>query len=267
MTEPTAQEDKIQSLADVLSLLAIVGQLDKAAVQRVLIALGASLMDVEPTHRFDSDLTRKLIIQIAAEAGEEAALHTLSDMDFVARAWRPVLDQYLPSDPYRLLPYAEMVYALVNHTGMILYEYDAFERFGGADEVLPMRQLTASLQTYPVPVSGLTWDLIGFHAPPDQALIGTSDDAIYLFKAASSGIDVRLSELERGSDTEARREHDVRVDRPLFAAFIAGLLGDMIYWAARLRSHATPGQDIWLRMHKLLTETSLDDTANKPASR
>jgi len=267
MTDPISQEDKIQSLADVLSLLAIVGQMDKAAVQRVLIALGASLMDIEPTHRFDSDLTRQLIIQIAAEAGEESALYLLSDMDFVAAAWRPVLDQYLPSDPYRLLPYAEMIYALVNYTGMTLYEYDAFERFGGPDEVLPMRQLTASLQTYPVPVSGLTWELVGFRSPPDQALIGASGDAIYLFKAASSGIDVRLSELERDTDTEARREHDVRVDRPLFAAFVAGLLGDMIYWAARLRSHAIPGQDIWLRIHKLLTEPPPDNPANKSASR
>jgi len=266
MTEPVSQEEKIQSLADILSLLAIVGQMDKTAVQRVLIALGASLMDVEPTHRFDDDLTRQLIIQIAAEAGEEAAMHILSDLDFVAKAWRPVLDQYLPSDPYRLLPYAEIVYALINHTGITLYNYEAFERFGGPDEVLPMRQLTAALQTYPVPVSGLTWELVGFRSPPDQALIGTSNDAIYLFKAAASGIDVRLSELERDTDAEARREHDVRVDKPLFAAFVAGLLGDMIYWAARLRSHAVPGQNIWLRMYKLLAEASLDDGLTKPAS-
>lgn len=267
MTDSIPQEEKIQSLADILSLLAIVGQMDKVAVQRVLIALGASLMDLEPSHQFDADLTRKLILQIAAEAGEEAALHILSDMDFVARAWQPVLDQYLPSDPYRLLPYAEMVYALVNYTGITLYDYEAFERFGGPDEVLPMRQLTAALQTYPMPVSGLTWELVGFRNPPDQALVGASNDAIYLFKAASSGIDVRLSELERDTDEEARREHDVRIDKPLFAAFVAGLLGDMIYWAARLRSHATPGQDIWLRIHKLLTDTTLGDDAKKPPPR
>lgn len=256
MDSSSSQEEKIQSLADILSLLAIVGQMDKAAVQRVLIALGANLMAVEPSQKIDPTLTRQLIVQIAAEAGEDAALYILSDLEFVARAWRPVLSQYLPSDPYRLLPYAEIVYALINHTGMTLYNYEAFERFGGPDEVLPMRQLTAALQTYPVPITGLTWELVGFRNPPDQALIGTSTDAIYLFKAASSGIDVRLSELERGSDGEARREHDVRVDKPLFAAFAAGLMGDMIYWAARLRAHATPGHDLWWRVLTLLTDTT-----------
>jgi hypothetical protein len=252
MPEPLSQEERIQSLADILSMVAIIGRVDKAAVQRVLIALGSSLFEIQSEHVIDYDLARRLLMEIARESGEDAALQLAGDITFVARAWRPVLDEYQRIDPYRLMPYAEILYALVNYTGVALHEHEAFERFGGPDVVLPMLQMSAALAPYPVPVPGLKWEMVGFSDPSDQALVGSDANNIYLFKAASSGIDLRFSELERGSEGEARRQHDIRVDSALFAAFIAGLLGDMLYWAARLRSHTLPGQDIWDRLQTLL---------------
>jgi hypothetical protein len=253
MSEPKFQDEHIQSLANILSLVAIVGSMDKAAVQRVLITLGSSLMSIQTRPSVDRDMARKLLIQIAREQGEETALHVASDMAFVARAWRPVLDEYLPADPHRMLPYAEIIYTLVVYSGSTLQDYEAFDRFGGPDIVLPMQQLTAALKTYAVPHVGLAWEMVGFRDPPDQALIASDVDNIYLFKAASSGIDLRFSELERNSGGDARLEHDVRIDTPLFAAFVSGLLGDMLYWAARLRSHALPGHEMWRRVQALLT--------------
>lgn len=246
-------DERVQALSDILSLIAIIGQIDKAAIQRVLITLGSSLFDVGTTLRVDRQMARKLLVEVASESGEEAALHVSSDLRFVAKAWRPVLDEFLSvEDPYTLLPYAEIIYALVNHSGVNLQKYEAFDRFGGPDIVLPMRQLTAALSSYAVPQGGLTWELVGFQDPADQALIASDARIIFLFKAASSGIDLRFSELERDSGEEARRDHDVRVDTHLYAAFVAGLLGDMLYWAARLRAHALPGHELWRRIQALL---------------
>lgn len=253
MPEPSLSEEHIQSLADVLSLVAIVGQIDKAAIQRVLVTLGAALLDVDGRLTVDRQLAGKLLIEIARESGEEAAMQIASDLNFVARAWQPVLDEYLSiDDPYRLLPFAEIVYALINYSGSTLQDYGVFERFGGPDVVLSMPQLSAALSTYAIPKTGLAWELVGFQDPPDQALVASDAENIFLFKAASSGIDLRFSELERGSQEQARREHDVRVDTPLYAAIVAGLLGDMLYWAARLRAHALPGHELWRRIRTLL---------------
>lgn len=252
MLDQESAEERIQSLADILSLLAIIGRIEKAAIQRVLVALGAALFDVQTAPTVDREMARKLLIEIARESGEGAALHIASDMTFVARAWRPVLDEYMPIDPYRLLPYAEVIYALVNHSGVALQLHEVFDRFGGPDVVLPFNQLTAALSPYSIPRPGLKWELVGFRDPSDQALVASDAKNIYLFKAASSNIDLRFSELERDSQEDARHEHDVRIDGPLFAAFVAGLLGDMLYWAARLRSHALPGHEIWQRVQALL---------------
>lgn len=252
MTDPPNPEERIQALADILSLVAIIGLIDKAAIQRVLISLGSVLLDVQTTPVIDRDMARKLLGEIAHEAGEEAALHIASDMAFVARAWRPVLEEHLPLDPYRLMPYAEIIYALVNHSGVALQQYEVLDRFGGSDFLIPFDQLSAALSTYAAPKPALKWELVGFREPSDQALVASGEQNIYLFKAASSATDLRFSELGRGNDDDNRREHDVRVDSPLFAAFLAGLLGDMLYWAARLRAHTLPGHEIWQRIQALL---------------
>jgi hypothetical protein len=247
-----AQEERIQSLADMLSLLAMVGGMDKAAVQRVLVSLGSALLDVRAPLAVDRDLASRLLVRIAKESGEQAAIDIATDFAFVARAWQPVLKDYLPLDPHRILPYAEIVYAMVIHSGYALEQYGAFDQFGGPDVVLPMVQLTASLKTYPIPRPGLSWEMVGFDAPGDQALVASDAQNFYLLKAAASAVRLRLSELERGSGEDARREHDIRVDPPLFAACVAGLLGDMLFWAARLRNHAAPGHEIWERLFSLL---------------
>lgn len=245
-------EQRIQALADILSLVAIVGMIDKAAIQRVLVSLGAALLDVQTTPVIDRDMARKLLTEIARESGEDAALHIASDMAFVARAWRPVLEEYIPFDPYRLMPYAEIIYALVNHSGVALQQYEVLDRFGGPDFLISFSQLSAAMSTYTVPRPGLKWELVGFRDPPDQALVASDAQTIYLFKTASSATGLRFSELERGGQNNSRQEHDVHVDSPLFAAFIAGLLGDMLYWAAKLRAHTLPGHEIWQRIQTLL---------------
>jgi hypothetical protein len=249
---PLEREERIQELANILSLIAIVGRMDKMAIQRVLVSLGSTLMEVPGTPAVDRELASQLIASVAHEGGEEAALALTGDMVFIAEAWGPVLDEYSPLDPYRLMPFAEILFQLVNHSGGLLQSHDAFERFGGTDGVLPLNQLTAALRPYPAPAPGLRWELVGFSDPPDQALVGSDESIMYLFKAASSGIDLRFSELERNAEAGARREYDVRIDTPLFAAFVAGLLGDMLYWTARLRSHALPGQEMWHRVQTLL---------------
>ncbi len=245
-------EDRIQSLANILSLVAIVGGMDKAAVQRVLITLGSNLINVPGPMHISAELASQLLTQIAHEQGDQAVFRIASDMNFVAQAWKPVLDEYLTDDPHRVLPYAEIVFALFNYSGMTLHDYGAFDRFGGPDFVLPMAQLTAALKTYPVPHTGLVWEMVGFQDPPDQAMVASEAGTLFLFKAASSSIDLRFSELERDSVESSRREHDVRLDAPLFAAFVSGLLGDMLYWAARLRANAVTGQQVWRRLKALL---------------
>ena len=269
MADQVPAEEHLQALADMLSLVAIIGRVDKAAMQRVVIALGSTLFNVETTLVVDRELTRKLLIEIAAIQGEDAALLIASDLAWVSRAWRPVLDEYIPLDPYRPLPFAEILYSLVIYSGHALQEHDTFDRFGGPDVVLPLPQLTAALSTYPVPRPSLRWEIVGFNDPPDQALIASNAADIFLFKAASSGVDLRFSELERGKENEAKSEHDVLVDTPLFAAFVAGLLGDMLYWAARLRSHTLPGHEMWQRIRTLLTvaESVKAITDDKPAPR
>ena len=54
-----AQEERIQSLADILSLVAIVGGMEKSAIQRVLITLGSSLLDVRAPLMVDRDLASR----------------------------------------------------------------------------------------------------------------------------------------------------------------------------------------------------------------
>ncbi len=252
MADPSSTEERIQAMADMLSLVAIIGRIDKTAIQRVLISLGSSLFDVQTAPTVDREIARKLLIEIAREGGDDAAIHIASDLAWVSRAWRPVLDEYLPIDPYRPLPYAEILYSLVNFSGVTLQQHDAFARFGGPDVVLALPQLTTALAPYPIPKAGLRWEMVGFSDPSDQAIIATDAQTIYLFKAASSGVDLRFSELERGNEGDARREHDVKIDSPLFAAFVAGLMGDMLYWAARLRAHTLAGHELWQRIQALL---------------
>lgn len=246
-----AQEERIQSLADMLSLVAMVGGMDKAAIQRVLVSLGSALLDIRTPLTVDRDLASRLLVRIATESGNQAAIDIASDMDFVAKAWRSVLDEFLPGDPHRILPFAEIVYALMNYSGSTLEQYGAFDMFGGVDMVLPMPQLTAALRMIPVPRPGLAWEMVGFHDPQDQALVGSDDENFYLLKAAASATRLRISELERNNQ-DSRREHDLTVDPALFAAFVAGLLGDMLFWAARLRNHAAPGHEIWQRLYAML---------------
>ena len=184
MTDSNPREEHIQSLANILSLIAIIGRMDKAAIQRVLASLGSTLLEVPGKPTIERDLARKLITEVAREQGDEAALAISSDIAFVAKAWQPVLDEYLPADPYQLVPYAEVLFALVNHSGTMLQNYEAFDRFGGADVVLPMAQLTAALRPHAVPAAGLAWEMIGFRDPADQALVASDREALYLFKAA-----------------------------------------------------------------------------------
>ena len=130
-----------------------------------------------------------------------------------------------------------------------------FEQFGGTDAVLPMVQLTSALSTHHLPRPGLTWELVGFEDPPDQVLVASDPHALHLLKAAGSATTLRFSELERGSDEDPALENEVAVTTALFAAFIAGLLGDMLFYAARLRNHAAVGREIWQRIHTLLIPT------------
>jgi len=244
--------DQVQSLANILSFVAILGRMETTAIQRVLITLGSDLNDVTPSTALSPHIVQKLFTAIAAEQGNEPAMEIASDLAFVSRAWQPALQTFLDDDPYRLMPYAEIIFSLLNYSGSVLLSYEAFERFGGADFVLPMKQLAAALKPYNFPEVNLSWEMVGFKDPPDTAIVASSADTIYLLKAASSGIDLRFSELERDTDSPAKREHDVRVDTPIFASFVAGLLGDMLYWTALLRSHALPGRRVWQNIQALL---------------
>lgn len=250
--QPTPQEERIEALANILSLVAIIGGMDKAAVQRVLLALGTHLVSVPSPTRISPDLAGQLLAHIAQEDGEQAALRITNAMQFVAEAWRPVFDEYPLSDPHRVLPYAEILFALCIRAGMTLHDYGAFERFGGPDWVLPLPQLSAALASYAAPRLGLVWELVGFQEPPDQAFVASDAETMFLFKAAVTPTDLRFAELAREGNEGARREVDVRVDAPLFAAFVAGLLGDMLYWSARLRADAVTGQQTWRRVLALL---------------
>lgn len=249
----TEREDKVQYLADVLSLVAVVGQMDAAVMQRVLASLGAQLAALKPPDPIDPELAARLVAEIATHAGDKTAASVAGDMAFLSESWSDVLREYRPFDPYEILPYAEIIFSLVNHTGIALASRNIFERFGGEDLLVPMPQLTAALRVHPVPKPDLRWEMIAFQEPSDQALIGSDEKMMYLFKSASSGITLRLSELERQSQDRPRHEHDVRVDKPIFAAFVAGLAGDLLYYAARLRDHAAPGHHIWERLQVLLS--------------
>lgn len=263
-----AQEERIQSLADILSLVAIVGGMEKSAIQRVLITLGSSLLDGRSTLMVDRDLASRLLTQIAKESGERAAIDVANDINFVAQAWKPVLSDSLlkQPDPHRTPPFGEIIFSLVNYSGHHLQEYGAFDQLGGADMVLPMTQLSAALKGYAAPIEGLSWDFVGFTDPADQALVASDAQSHYLFKFAPTPTTLRISELERGSDDDARNDHTVRIDPPMFAAFIAGLLGDMLYWAARLRQHADPGRETWARLNALLYPARASDANTKPAT-
>lgn len=252
MTTFTTQESKVQALANILSLIAVTGALDNAAVQRVLVSLGAGTISASTPLVIDRELSGKLLTQIAAESGEEAALHLLRDFNLIADAWSPVFEGFKIDDPYRPLPYAEVIDLLVNHSGRLLNELGVFQAFGGPDLVLPLPQMSASLRPYAIPVAGLNWDMIGFLDPPDQALIAGDSLKLYLFKTHSSPTELRFSELERNSQEDVRQEHSIEVDAPLFAAFTAGLLGDLLGIVARQRQHAAPGHEIWLRLQALL---------------
>lgn len=267
MSGLSIQEDRIQALANILSLVAIISGLDKAAVQRVLIALGSNLMGVPGPVTIEPDLVARLLRQIAREEGEQAALRITDDLGFVAKAWKPVLDMYAAGEPQRVMPYAEIIFALVDHTAFTLQDHGAFDRFGGAELVLPMPQLTAALKSHAVPRPGLVWEIVGFEDPPDQALVASDPEAMFLFKAAATHLDLRFAEYDRAGEQGARREHDVRLDAPLFAAFAAGLLGDMLYWSARLRANAQAGQQIWRRLQTLLAAPAGDSAASIPPNR
>jgi hypothetical protein len=249
---PPDAKQRIQAMANILSLVAIVGRMENTAIQRVLIALGAAIMEVPEGPQVSPAMVHKMLDAIVKERGKEAADYVLMDMAWVAQAWEPVLEEYAIEDPYRLMPFAEIAFQLVNYSGVVLNNHEAFDLFGGPDVVLPMSQLSAALRPYALPVTGLTWKMVGFKNPADQALVGSSEGALYLFKSASSGIDLRFSELERGTDEGARREFDIRVDTPMFGAFVAGLLGDMLYWAARLRGNALPSQELWRRLTEMM---------------
>jgi hypothetical protein len=252
MSTPKQQEEKVQYLADVLSLVAVVGRMEAAVMQRVLASLGNQLAAIQPPEPIDPELAARLVAEIATHAGEKTATHVASDIAFVAEAWGDVLREYQPFDPHELLPYAEIIFSLVNHTGVALASRNIFERFGGEDLLLPMPQLTAALSVYVVPKPNLRWEMIGFVEPSDQALIGSDEQMMYLFKSASSGISIRFSELERQTQDQPRHEHDVRVDKPMFAAFVAGLAGDLLYYASKMRGHAMPGHQVWERLQVLL---------------
>lgn len=245
-------EERIQTLANLLSLVAIIGRMDTAAIQRVLVSLGSELVDISPSAKVNTDIVKKLLAQIAKEQGEEAAMQIATDLAFVARAWQPVLQQFNEDDPHRLMPYAEIIYAFFNYSGRALQEYEAFELFGGTELTLPMRSLSAAMRPYTLPEDNLLWEMVGFTDPPDAVLVASNINTMYLMKAASSGIDLRFSTIERNSENENRRDTDSRVDSAEFAAFVAGLLGDMLYWTARIRSHVLPGQQVWKQIQTLL---------------
>ncbi len=246
------QEDRIQTLANLLSLVAIVGRMDSAAIQRVLVSLGSDLVDMAPSTRVNATIVKKLLGEIANEQGQEAAMQIATDLAFVARTWRPVLKQFNEDDPHRLLPYAEILYAFFNYSGRALLEYEAFELFGGQELTLPMRNLSAAMRPYQMPEDNLLWELVGFTDPPDAVLVASNISTMYLLKSASSGIDMRFSRIDRKSEEGERQDTDARVDSSEFAAFVAGLLGDMLYWTARIRSHVLPGQQVWQHIQTLL---------------
>ncbi|NDJ52644.1 MAG: hypothetical protein GYB68_06120 [Chloroflexi bacterium] len=211
MADETPQEETIQSLANILSLVAVLTGMEAAAVQRILMALGSAVADHDPREPVSTDLAGQLLAHVAKERGEEVALNLARDVHFVAKAWEPTLSQYLSDDPYRLLPYAEILYALVIHSGTILESYDAFTRFGGPDIVLTMDQLSAALLPYPIPRPGLRWEMVGFPGPPsDQALVGGDSNKLFLFKSAASGIHLRFSELARDTEDDDRTQRDGR---------------------------------------------------------
>lgn len=266
MAQQPNSEERIQSLANILSLVAIVGGMDKAAVQRVLISLGSNLINSPGGMMIEPDLAARLLAEIAREDGEESAMRVAADMAFVARAWKPVLDEYFVTDPHQVLPYAEILFALLNYTGHTLIEYDAFTQFGGPDLVLAMPQMTAALKSYPFPRTGLVWELVGFEDPPDYAIVASAVNTMYLFKLATSNIDVRFSELDRQEETGSKQEHDVRLDSALFGACVAGLLGDTLYWASRLRGRTEKGQQTWRRLQSLLTMGGKPIPKQKPDS-
>lgn len=256
MADISSQEAKIQSLANILSLLAIAGGMDNAAVQRVLVALGSTMLSAQEDLVIDRELTTKLMSQVASELGEQAALDLMRDLTFIADAWGPVFNTFDVIDAHRTVPYAEVLTLLVHHSGFTLLDHDAFRAFGGTDMVLPMEQITAALKPYAIPNPGLKWEFVGFTEPDDYALVAGDVRTIYLFKTHASAVDLRFSELERNSGEPARSEHDVHIDDALFGAFTAGLIGDMLVWASRLRKHAAPGQEMWKRIQSLLRITS-----------
>ena len=49
-------DEKIQYLSNILSLVAVVGQIDATAMQRVLAALGSQLSAIDPPAPIDPDL-------------------------------------------------------------------------------------------------------------------------------------------------------------------------------------------------------------------
>lgn len=246
------QEERIQTLANLLSLVAIIGRMDTAAIQRVLVSLGSDLVDIAPSARINPAIVKKLLTELAKEQGQEAAMQIATDLAFVARAWQPVLKQFNEDDPHRLMPYAEIIFAFFNYSGRALQEYEAFELFGGSELTLPMRNLSSAMRPYQLPEQNLLWELVGFTDPPDAVLVASNINTMYLMKAASSGIDLRFSTIERNSQEGSKRDTDARVDSAEFAAFVAGLLGDMLYWTARIRSHVLPGQQVWKHIQTLL---------------
>lgn len=252
MSTSNQHEDKIQYLADILSFVAVVGRMDSAVMQLVLASLGSQLAGLKPPEPIDPKLAAQLVAEIAGKAGRKVAAEVTNDLSFVGSAWRSVLEEFGPFDPYEELPYADIIFALVNHTGTAFASHHIITRFGGEDLLIPMTQLTAALKTHSVPKPGLTWQMIGFLEPTDQALIAIDENIMYLFKSAPGPNTLRFSELDRQSMDHPRHEHDVPVNQPLFAAFVAGLASDMIFYAAKLRNQNAAGHEIWQRLLVLL---------------
>ena len=85
----------------------------------------------------------------------------------------------------------------------------------------------------------------------------------------------QVDSISLGQDFRARVQLDLDPNLKLpidtsASIVTAGLLGDMLYWAARLRAHSLPGHEVWQRIQALLTvaegvKAVVDSRPAKPA--